>query len=39
MKYYKINIKIYNSLSGIKRIEYLKDCEMFLDPFKEGYWG
>ncbi len=37
MKYYKINIIIYNSLCGMKRIEYLKDCEMFLDPFKDSY--
>jgi hypothetical protein len=36
--YYKIRIKIYNSLNEIDKMNYLLDCEILLDPYREDYW-
>lgn len=36
--YYKINFKVYNSLNGIQQIDYLLDCEILLDPYRDDYY-
>ena len=36
--YYKIRLKIYNSLNAIEKIDYLLDCEMLLDPYRGEYY-
>lgn len=33
-RFYKINIKIYNTLSGITRMTYLQETELLLNPLR-----
>ena len=38
MKYYKINTEVYKSLCGIKKQDYLNNCQMLLSPFRDELW-
>ena len=36
--HYKIRVNIYKILNGIEKIDYLLDCEILLDPYREQYY-
>ena len=33
-RFYKININVYNSLTGLNRLFYLTETELFLNPHR-----